>query len=103
MKKPLRDWHYFAIVARVHNLPTAEVYSWTIRDRLPAIPIPLRPPEADVRIDLQALVDRVYNLGRYGRTPRHDQPLPPDIPLHPEDRAWAEHVGRATRPSTQPA
>jgi len=92
MKKPLRGGHYFAVVARGHKLPTAEVYSWTVRDRVPAIPIPLRPPDADVSIDLQALVDRVYDLGRYGRTLRHDQPLPQGLLLDPEDRAWAEGI-----------
>jgi hypothetical protein len=95
MKKSLRDGHFFAVVARGHKLPTAEVYSWTLRDRLPAIPIPLRPPDADVSVDLQELVGRVYDLGRYDRTLRHDQPLPQALPLHSEDRTWAERIGQA--------
>lgn len=90
MKTPLRAGHYFAVVARGPNLPTAEVYAWTLRHRLPTIPIPLRAPDPDVRIDLQELVDRIYTLGRYGRTLRHDLSLPEGVPLHPEDRAWAE-------------
>jgi Protein of unknown function (DUF4058) len=95
MKKPLRGGHYFVDVARGHKLPTAEVYSWSIRDRLPAIPIPLRPPDADVAIDLQELVGRVYDLGRYSRTLRHDQPLPQPLAilLHREDRDWTEGIG----------
>ena len=96
MKKPLRRGHYFAVVARGDLLPTAEVYSWTLRDRLPLIPIPLCPPDADVALDLQELVGRVYDLGRYGLTLEHDQPLPPALTLFPKDRAWAEGVGRAS-------
>ncbi len=95
MKEPLRDGHYFVVVARGHTLPTAEVYSWSLRDRLPVIPIPLRPPDADVAIDLEELVGRVYDLGRYGRTLRHDQPLPQALSLHPEDKAWVEEIARA--------
>lgn len=94
MKKPLNSGHYFAVVARGPNLPVAEVYSWTLRDRLPAIPIPLRAPDPDVKIDLQELVDRIYDLGRYGRTLRHDLPLPEGVPLHVEDRAWVEERGK---------
>jgi Protein of unknown function (DUF4058) len=71
------------------------VYSWSLRDRLPVIPIPLRPPDADVAIDLEELVGRVYDLGRYGRTLRHDEPLPQELSVHPEDKAWAEQIGRA--------
>jgi hypothetical protein len=96
MKKPLRDGHYFAVVARGDKLPTAEVYSWTLYTRLPRLPIPLRPPDADVWIDVQELVGRVYDLGRYRRTLHYEQPLPEALPLHPEDRAWAEKIGRVS-------
>ena len=90
MKTPLRDGHFFVVVARGHKLPTAEVSVRSVRDRLPTVPIPLREPDPDVRIDLQELVDRVYDLGRYGRTLRHDLPLPEGAMLHSEDRTWAE-------------
>jgi Protein of unknown function (DUF4058) len=90
MRRQLRGKHYLAIVARGPALPTAEVYAWSIQDRLPRIPIPLRAPDPDVPIELQPLVDRVYDLGRYGRTLRHDQRLPEGVPLHPDDRSWAE-------------
>ena len=97
-KPPLRAGHYFAVVARGPNLPTAEVYAWTLRDRVPPIPIPLRAPDPDVLIDLQELVDRIYDLGRYGRTLRHDLPLPEGVPLHADDRAWAEGASREPHP-----
>ena len=93
MKSPLRKGHYFAVVARGDKLPTAEVYCWTLRDPLPSIPIPLCPPDADVSIELQELVGRVYDLGRYDRTLRHDEPLPQALPLQPNDQAWAEAIG----------
>ena len=73
--------------------PLAEVYRWTVRDPLPAIPIPLREPDADIVIDLAVLVNRVYDLGRYARTLRHDAPLPETAPLTPDDRAWVVSNG----------
>jgi hypothetical protein len=90
MKDRLREGHYFAIVARGPMLPTAEVYRWTVRDRLPPIPIPLSEHDPDAFIDLQSLVDRVYDLGRYRRTLRYDRSLPDGTALDPHDRAWAE-------------
>ena len=47
---------------------------------------------------LASLVSRVYDLGRYARTLRRDQPLPEATPLTPEDRAWVEGIGRLAEP-----
>lgn len=90
MKQRIEPGGYYAIVARAARLPVAEVYRWTIRDPLPRLPIPLREPDPDVVIDLAALVGRVYELGRYHRTLRHDLPPPEGLPITPEDRAWLQ-------------
>lgn len=95
MKQRLTVGHYYAVVARGPSLPTAEVYRWSVRDRLPAIPIPLRSPDPDVPVDLNELVRRVYDLGRYRRTLHHDQPLPDGLPLAAEDREWAQGSGQS--------
>jgi Protein of unknown function (DUF4058) len=96
MKRRIEPGAYYAIVARGARLPMAEVYRWSVRDPLPRLPIPLREPDPDVLIDLAALVTRVYDLGRYARTLRHDSPLAETSPLAPEDRDWVESiVGRA--------
>jgi Protein of unknown function (DUF4058) len=81
---------YYAIVARGPRLPVAEVYRWSVREPLRSLPIPLREPDKDVLIELAALVDRVYVLGRYERTLRRGEPLPESTSLAPEDRAWLE-------------
>jgi Protein of unknown function (DUF4058) len=88
MKERIEPGAYYAIVARGARLPFAELYRWTVRDPLPRLPIPLREPDADILIEFAVLVDRVYDLGRYGRTLRHDAPLPESTSLAPEDRAW---------------
>ena len=95
MKERIEPGAYYAIVARGERLPVAEVYRWTVRDPLPHLPIPLSEPDPDILVDLAILVDRVYNLGRYARTLRHDVPLPETTSLTPEDRAWAESLGNA--------
>jgi len=76
MGKNLHAGHYHAIVARTANRPDAQVYAWTIRHALPPIPIPLRAPDADVRLDLDQPFDLTYRLGRFDRIVRHGSPLP---------------------------
>jgi hypothetical protein len=90
MKERIDPGAFYAIVARGAWLPVAEVYRWTVRDPLPRVPIPLREPDADILIDLAALVNRVYDLGRYAHTLQHGAPLPETTSMTPEDRAWVE-------------
>lgn len=79
---------------------TSAVEFWPIRlhDRLPVIPIPLRPGEVEPLIDLQALLHQVYDAAYQLHIYRH--PIMPA--LAPTDAEWgAELVKPAARP--QPA
>jgi hypothetical protein len=42
MNEPLPRGEYLAFVGRSDRRPTVEVYAWSLRDRLPTIPIPLK-------------------------------------------------------------
>jgi hypothetical protein len=82
---PLCD--YYAAVSRVEERPKVGVWPVRLRDRLPPIPIPLTAPDPDVRLDLQAMLDLVYDRARYG--PKlYRRPIVP--PLAPEDAGWAK-------------
>lgn len=70
----------------------AEIYRLPLRERLPVIRIPLRQTDADVPLDLQALIVQVYRHGRYDDI---DYTLPPVPALEPEDNVWADAVLRA--------
>jgi hypothetical protein len=80
---------------------SAEIYRVPLRERLPAICVPLRPTDADVPLDLQALIAQVYRHGRYDDI---DYTLPPVPPLEPDDAAWADELLRAAgkRPAVPP-
>jgi len=43
------------------------------------IRIPLRPPDPDVPLDLQKMLDRVYESGRYWKL-NYQEPLEPALP-----------------------
>ncbi len=78
---------YQASVWRANHPGRCELYPMKLRDRLPAIRIPLRPADADAALDIQSLVDSVYSSSRYDRTTNYRQPCDP--PLTDEDAAWA--------------
>jgi hypothetical protein len=80
---------YAACIRRGWKTMSYEVYSFNLRNRLPAIKIPLRKHDADVRLDLQALVDQVYEDGRYDDI---DYARRLEPPLSAEDAAWAKTV-----------
>jgi hypothetical protein len=61
----LPNCDYYVLVSRAEERPEAGVWPLRVRDRLPVIPIPLRAPHADVQLDLQVLLDRIYDAAGY--------------------------------------
>ena len=96
MGQPLPAGDYYALVSRAERRPDCEVYAWTVRDRLPAIPIPLAPPDEDVVVDLRAVFDTAYTRGRYARL--IDYAASPSALRKPNDRTWAEKIAQRARP-----
>lgn len=80
---------YCVIVKRAEEQPRVGIWPIMLRDELPTIPIPLRSPDPDGTLDLQALLHRVYDAGRYGNKIRFGKPEPA---LRSDDQAWAEGI-----------
>ncbi len=81
---------YHAWVSRATEPDKGWAYCLPLARRLDAIPIPLRPTDRDVLLDLQPLIDQVYENGRYSEDLNYAEPLIP--PLSDEDAAWAAAV-----------
>jgi hypothetical protein len=79
---------YRVVVRRGWTPLQAEVYAVPLRERLPAIRVPLRPTDADVPLDLQLLLERCYDNGGYRDD--LDSEAEPDPPLPPDDEAWTD-------------
>ncbi len=92
LARPLPAGHYYAFVFRADRRPDVNVYAWDIRQPLPSISVPLAPPDADVQLDLAAIVANAYEHGRYRRKLRYS--LPPPEPLSKADAAWVAEVAR---------
>ncbi len=82
---------YRICVVRAQNRGVAEVYRVSLRERLPAIRIPLRPTDADAVLDLQPLIDQAYVNGRYHTIDYRINPVPA---LQGDDAVWAEALLR---------
>jgi hypothetical protein len=72
-----------------------EYYRFPLRERLPAIAIPLRQTDRDVALDVQALIDRCYEDARYGDDIDYREEADP--PLNPDDAQWADALLRERR------
>jgi hypothetical protein len=81
---------FYAIVSRANRRPRCEVYAWTLRDKLPLIPIPLKRGDADAVVPLQEVFDTVYLRARYDLSVKYDAPLDP--PFSEVELQWAQQL-----------
>jgi hypothetical protein len=75
------------------------LYPRLVRDRLPRVAIPLQPTDEDVTLDLQPLIDQVYDTGIYAERLDYSKPCIPR--LRPDDETWAQEQVRAWRARIQ--
>lgn len=85
----LLECDYCVAVSRPEERPRVAVWPIGLRDRLPEVPVPLRPGEREATLDLQELLNRVFDDLRFGNYIHRNRPQPP---LSPEDAAWANGV-----------
>lgn len=88
---PDRRGCYLVSAYRSNDPNLIRAYPIKLRERLPNIPIPLRPTDRDVVLQLQPLIDDCYRDARCDRT-NYQQSLVP--PLSEEDSAWVESILR---------
>ena len=61
-----------------------------LAQRLPRVPVPLDPGVPPLFVELQPLLDRAYDTGRYARHLDYDHPLRP--PLTDAEQEWANDI-----------
>jgi hypothetical protein len=92
--RDMRPCDYYAVVSRVEDRPDAGLWPIQLRDPLPKIPVPLRGGEQPAYLDLQKVLDRVYDAAGYRHYVYETEPEPP---LAPADAAWARQLLPGTR------
>jgi hypothetical protein len=81
---------YYGCVTRANRSSEHRIYPLPLRQRLGAIPIPLRTSDEPVPLDLQAIINQCFERGLYGEEIDYTAPLDP--PLSADDRAWVSSI-----------
>jgi hypothetical protein len=79
---------YLVSVKRAPERYRFEVYPIPLQRRLARARVPLREPDADVTLDLQAVFTQCYDNGGYADF--LDYQKPPPVALAPEEAAWVD-------------
>lgn len=87
----LPEWaHYFAMLVRADQTKT-QVWALTIQDKLPVLPVPLKSPDPDVRLDLGRAFDDAVSLGEYDETINYREEPPPPA-FTKEELQWLHGI-----------
>ncbi|PDW03725.1 DUF4058 family protein [Candidatus Viridilinea mediisalina] len=82
----------FIYLSRAASRPQIEIWPVTWQEPLGIVPVPLRHPDPDIPLDLNACLRQIYASARYGRRIDYTGPPPPPD-LTPAEAAWlAEHL-----------
>jgi len=80
------DCAYSVLVSRAERRLIADFWPIALRERLPVIPVPVRSPDPDAQLDLQATLNRIYDDAGYAYYIYEGTPSPR---LKAEDMEWA--------------
>jgi Protein of unknown function (DUF4058) len=80
------DCDYSVLVSRAERRPQADFWPIGLRNPLPTVPVPLRAGDGDARLDLRAILDRVYGESGYQF---YIYQREPDPPLAGDASTWA--------------
>ena len=89
---PRPDCPYSILISRSEKRPRADFWSINLRDRLPVVPVPLHTGQPDATLDLQAILNKVYDEGGFAFSIYDGEPEPA---LDEEDSAWARELSGA--------
>ena len=83
---------YRIVVSRGDCRPLAQLYGFNVRQAIPSFPLPLQSEDTEPLVDLQALLNGMYERARYNLAIDYSQePVPP---LKEEDAVWADTLLR---------
>jgi hypothetical protein len=85
---------YRILVSPSDSRPEADLYSFSLRDRIPVFQMPLREEDAALPVDLGMLLAMVYEEGCFDLQIDYHQPIPePSLAI--QDAAWVEQLLQA--------
>ena len=92
LSKHQHPHEYLVHVSRGDRRPLGSLYPIRLSERLPVVPIPLKPEHADLPLDLQDVLATAYDRASYDlRVDCRAEPVPP---LEGEWTAWSDRLLR---------
>ncbi|OCR00603.1 hypothetical protein BCD67_11520 [Oscillatoriales cyanobacterium USR001] len=82
------DSHYRILVCRGNRRPNADLYAFNLQNMLPVFPLPLRLDDVEPMIDLQSLLNEIYDIAAYDLKIDYNREVVP--PLSETDAAWVD-------------
>jgi hypothetical protein len=95
MLDPWPDSPYALLVARAKKYHHCKVWPAHFHLPLSAIPVPLAKPDLDLSLNLQPMIEAIYERSRYERSIDYNKPLTP--PLDAAETAWLQQQLQARR------
>jgi hypothetical protein len=85
-----KNAHYFVMLWRAGQL-NIEIWAMTVQDQLPVVPVPLKSPHEDVKLDLRTAFDKMYDESRYDLSIDYNS-TPPPPNFNEADKKWIEQI-----------
>jgi hypothetical protein len=90
---------YRILVSRAERRPKADLYAFNLSDSFPSFPLPLKPADADLPLELQSMLEDVFALlrryrkgrARYAQRIDYQQPVPLPL-LTATQQAWVDEL-----------
>ncbi|MCA9185498.1 MAG: DUF4058 family protein [Planctomycetales bacterium] len=89
LSEPDSGTTYLVVAGRAGDLEQRDVYYCPLQEELPVVAVPLRSNEEDVPLELQPLVNRCYETGRYWQISHRALP---DPALTPDEQVWMDQL-----------
>ncbi|MFB2938712.1 DUF4058 family protein [Aerosakkonemataceae cyanobacterium BLCC-F154] len=95
--KPMRiiekiESDYRILISRSDRRPNASLYAFNLPDQIPSFPLPLQSRETEPLIDLQSLLNEIYDQASFDMAIDYNQE--PIVKLSPEDAVWVDELLR---------
>lgn len=81
---------YRILVSRSPTRPIADLYPFNLPEQIPIFPLPLRPEDEELSIDLQSLLHQVYKRSGYDYFIDYQQDV--SLPFSDEELLWIDTV-----------
>jgi hypothetical protein len=92
---------YRILVSDAAQRPNADLYGFNLRDRIPRFPLPLQPDDQPLTVDLQPLLQTVYDEGNFDLRINYNEPVP-EPALSESDQTWVQQCLEDYQPRKSP-